>query len=92
MPKHIGIAAVSAPGAALCYQTICTESEARLGTHAHPEVSLHTFSFAEHVRAMESGDWPTVGRLLLASAAKLAAIGADFAISPDTTASSRPSA
>jgi len=84
--KHIGIAAVSGPGAALCYETICAEAPARLGPYAHPEITLHAFSFAEHMRLLELGDWPGVGELLLASARKLAATGADFAICPDNTA------
>ena len=46
MTQHIGIVACSAEGAALCYRTICAEGEALLGTHAHPEVSLHTHSLA----------------------------------------------
>ena len=29
--KHIGIVGCSAPGAALCHQTICTEAAAMLG-------------------------------------------------------------
>jgi len=83
--QHIGIVANSAPGAALCYSIICTEASRRLGAHAHPEVSLHAFSFAEHVRRLEAGDWPGVGELLLRSAQKLAAVGADFLICPDNT-------
>ena len=48
MPQHIGIAACSAEGAALCYRTICTEGAPLLGAaHAHPEVSMHTPSLAE---------------------------------------------
>lgn len=86
MTQHIGIVANSAPGAALCYSIICTEASPRLGAHAHPEVSLHAFSFAEHVRRLEAGDWPGVGELLLRSAQKLAAVGADFLICPDNTA------
>ncbi len=86
MLAHIGIVACSAPGAALCYETICTEASNRLGNHEHPEVSMHGFSFGEHVRLMQDGDWPGVGRLLLASAEKLAAIGASFVICPDNTA------
>lgn len=39
MPKHIGIVACSAEGAALCYRTICAEGARLLGPHAHPEVS-----------------------------------------------------
>ena len=86
MAGHIGIVAVSGPGAALCYQTICAEAGERMGLHAHPEVSLHAFSFAEHVRLMEQGDWAGVGDLMARSAGKLAALGADFAICPDNTA------
>ncbi len=42
MPSHIGIAACSAEGASLCYRTICIEGAQLLGTHAQPEVSMHT--------------------------------------------------
>ena len=41
-PRHIGIAACSAEGAALCYRTICVEGAAIFGPHAHPEVTVHT--------------------------------------------------
>ncbi len=86
MSAHIGIVACSAPGAALCYETICSEGCALIGPHEHPEVSLHAFSFAEHVRRIEQDDWAGVGELLLHSAEKLAKIGADFVICPDNTA------
>jgi len=46
--KHIGIVAVSAEGAALCYRTICLEGAAMLGPHAHPEISLHGFSLRDY--------------------------------------------
>jgi aspartate racemase len=85
MAKHIGIVACSAPGAALCYQTICTEAQERMGPHEHPEVSLHAFSFGEHVRMLAGGDWRGLGVLLGRSAAKLASIGAELAICPDNT-------
>lgn len=86
MPAHIGIVACSAPGAALCYETICTEAPAHWGTHEHPEISIHGFNFAEHVRLMQAGDWQGVGKLLLDSTEKLASIGATLAICPDNTA------
>ena len=38
--QHIGIAAVSAEGAALCYRTICGEGAALFGPQAHPQVTL----------------------------------------------------
>ncbi|HMG24536.1 MAG TPA: amino acid racemase [Kofleriaceae bacterium] len=85
MARHIGIAGCSAEGAALCYRTVCTEGPAQLGAHAHPEVSLHTPSLADYVACLNRGDWPGVGELMLSSARKLAAIGADFVICPDNT-------
>lgn len=85
MVQHIGIVGCSAEGAALCYRTICEEGAGVLGPHAHPEVSMHTPSFAEYVACLEEGDWTGVGELMLASARKLAAVGADFLICPDNT-------
>jgi aspartate racemase len=85
MPLHIGIVGCSAEGAALCYRTICTEGAARLGPHAHPEVSMHTPSLAEYLTCIEHDDWRGVGALMLASADKLAKVGADFLICPDNT-------
>jgi len=86
MAKHIGIVACSAEGASLCYRTICAEG-ARLfgGAHAHPEVSLHGHSLADYVVCLERGDWQGVAALMLASAGKLAAAGANFLICPDNT-------
>src|SRR6266446_5727006 len=85
MPKHIGIVACSAEGAALCYRTICIEGAQFLGSHDHPEVSMHTHSLAEYLKRADSGDWQGVGELMLSSANKLAKIGADFLICPDNT-------
>ena len=85
MPQHIGIVACSAEGAALCYRTICAEGPRLLGPHAHPEVSMHTHSLAAYVDCLDRGDWRSVGDLMLASADKLARIGADFLICPDNT-------
>ena len=85
MPQHIGIVAGSAEGAALCYRTICVEGAQVLGEHEHPPVSLHGHSLAEYMRCVYRNDWNGVGELLLASATKLAAIGADFLICPDNT-------
>ena len=84
-PQHIGIVACSAEGAALCYRTVCTEGAELLGPHAHPEVSMHTHSLADYMACIYRGDWDGVGEMMLASAHKLAAIGADFLICPDNT-------
>src|SRR5512133_942664 len=85
MTQHIGIVACSAEGASLCYRTICAEGAQLLGAHAHPEISMHTPSLADYMERIYRDDWQAVGELMLASADKLARIGADFLICPDNT-------
>ena len=85
MACHIGIVACSAEGASLCHRTICAEARERFGAHAHPELSMHSLSFADYVDRLDRGDWPGVGALMLESARKLAAIGANVLICPDNT-------
>jgi len=85
MAQHIGIVACSAEGAALCYRTICHEGAALMGGHAHPEVSLHGHSMEEYSRFLDAGDWASVGDLMLDSAQKLAAAGAQLLVCPDNT-------
>jgi aspartate racemase len=70
-PRHIAIVACWAEGAALCYRTICVERTAILGPHAHPEVTVHTFSLADYMACIYRDDWASVGDLMLASANKL---------------------
>jgi aspartate racemase len=82
---HIGIVGVSAEGAALCYRTICVEGAQYFGPDAHPEVSMHTFSFADFRRLSEREDWSAIADIMLVSANKLASIGADFLICPANT-------
>jgi amino-acid racemase len=83
--RHIGIVAVSAEGAALCYRTICAEGSAVLGEHTHPEVSLHTYPLDDYMRHVRLGQWHDAGRLLLRSAHKLVDAGAELLICPDNT-------
>jgi aspartate racemase len=84
-PASIGIVACSAEGAALCYRTICSEGARLLGPHAHPQIALHTHSLADYVVCLDRGDIDGVGELMLSSARKLAAAGAQFLICPDNT-------
>lgn len=84
-PLHIGIVACSAEGAALCYRTICNEGAELMGPYRHPEILLHTYALGEYLEAIARDDWDGVAALMLASARKLAAGGADFLISPDNT-------
>ena len=85
MTRHIGIVACTAEGAALCYRTICAEGAQLLGPNEHPELSIHTHSFARYAECMRRDDWQGVGELMLVSAHKLAASGADFLICPANT-------
>src|ERR1044072_7445763 len=85
MTQHIGIVACRAEGAALCYRTICLEALPLLGEHNHPQITLNSIPMAEHMRHITRDDWEGVAELLLVSAERVAAAGADFAICPDNT-------
>ncbi len=85
MAKHVGIVAVSAEGAALCYRTICVEGAAPFGAHNHPEITMHTIPLAQYMERIDAGDWAGAGELILRSARKLDDAGADFLICPDNT-------
>jgi aspartate racemase len=86
MAKHIGIVTVSHEGAALCYQTICTEAASLMGEHLHPEITMHSFPLAQYLQFASKGDWEKTAELLLKSVNKVALAGADFAICPANTA------
>lgn len=85
MRAHIGVVGCSAEGAALCYRTICETGAQILGGHDHPEVSMHTHSLEAYMECINRLDWSGVAELMLSSAQKLAAAGADFLICPDNT-------
>ncbi len=83
MPKHIGIAAVSPEGSALCYRDIFRYACKRLGERGHPLVTLHNLPFDKYITAVYRDDWQAIGNLLADSAKVLAAAGAEFVIVPD---------
>jgi aspartate racemase len=83
--QHIGIVAVSAEGAALCYRTICIEGAALFGAHDHPEITMHTYPLAEYMRHIDNNRWDEVGTLLLSSAQKVVHAGAEILVCPDNT-------
>lgn len=84
-PRHVGIVAVSAEGAALCYRTICAEGAETFGRHGHPEVSLHTTPLADYMRPIDAGRWDEVGEMMLASGERLRRAGAELLLCPDNT-------
>ena len=83
--KHIGIVAVSAEGAALCYRTICSEGTAIFGPHDHPPVTMQTYSLADYMRPVYENRWDDCAQLLLQSANKVIDAGAELLICPDNT-------
>lgn len=85
MSSHIGIVGCSAEGASLCYRTICEKGAQVLGAHGHPEITMHTHSFAAYVKCLDGNDWEGVAELMLDSARKLERAGAEFLICPDNT-------
>lgn len=85
MSKHIGIVACSAEGAALCYRTICLEALAMMGEHNHPEITMNSIPMAQSMPYFRRGELEPIAELLLESARKVAAAGAEFAICPDNT-------
>ncbi|UCD30084.1 MAG: amino acid racemase [Planctomycetota bacterium] len=85
MAAHIGIVACSAEGAALCYRTICKQAAHQMGEHCHPEITMHTHPLSEYMAHIRTDNWKGVAQLMLSSADKLAAAGAEFAICPDNT-------
>ncbi len=83
---HIGILAHSAEGATLCYRSVWMEGVARMGAHAHPEITLTGVAMSLLLPAWEQGDLAALRAAFVADARKLAAAGADFFVLPDNTA------
>jgi len=83
--KHVGIVAGTAEGATLCYRRICQEAEQRMGRHAHPEITMHTFPLRSYLDLIEREDWSAIAVLMSRSAAKLCDAGADFVVCPNNT-------
>ena len=85
MAKHIGIVGCSPPGAALCYQTICTEAQQLGADGMSLEVSMHSHPIEMYVHYIRLGDWEGVANLMLSSAAKLSDVGAEILVAPCNT-------
>jgi len=85
MAKHIGIVSVNYEGTALCYRCICAEAALVMGEYQHPQITIHSFPFADYMRFVSRLDWEGVAGLLVESAERVARAGADFAICPANT-------
>jgi aspartate racemase len=85
-PRHAGILAHSAEGAALCFLTFCQEGFRSFGAHLHPDVTLDCIAMGHSMQAWADGDYGSIRSLLARSVARLAGAGADFFVCPDNTA------
>lgn len=81
-PKTIGIVAVTAEGAALCYRTIVAESARYLPPEHHPPVVLHNASLHLVNERLRERDWPAVAAVVGDAIRKLVSIGAELVIMP----------
>ena len=82
---HIGILAGTAEGAALCYRTLCHETERLTGFDAHPEITMHALPLQAYLAAIDAEDWSAVAMLMSRSASVLAQAGAELIICPNNT-------
>jgi len=82
--KHIGIVAVSAPGAALCYTAIA-EISARSSFAIDPEITISALSYKNYIAAIKEKNWDQISKYILSSIEKLKKAGTDFIIIPANT-------
>jgi aspartate racemase len=85
-PKHIGIVACSAEGAALCFREIAAYSLKFMGAHMHPQVTLSCIALGEWMPAFNRGDYEGVAEFMLRETEIVANAGAQLAICPDNSA------
>jgi aspartate racemase len=85
-PRHIGVLAHSADGAALCFLEMVREACRRLGAHQHPEITLSILPMAPSLEHYERNELSAVQAHLTRTARRLAAAGCDFFVCPDNTA------
>jgi aspartate racemase len=53
--------------------------------YEHPEVTMHTFNLNDYKKPSDAERWDIGSEVILASARKLAAAGAEFLVCPDNT-------
>ena len=83
--KHIGIAAITAEGAALAYTEIVHAAERILGANTHPEITMHSFSLSDFLAVKDDARHKVWADLMVRSSQKLASVGAAFFICPANT-------
>jgi len=80
---HIGIAAVSPEGAALCYRQIFRHASRLFPDRLPPRVTIHNEPLQTYIESVRADDWEGVAELLLKSVGVLKGAGVDFVLTPD---------
>jgi aspartate racemase len=58
MATHVGIVACSPPGAALCFEALSNGASVLAnGAQSHFEISMHSHTLSDYMRAIDAGDW-----------------------------------
>jgi aspartate racemase len=83
--RPIGILACSFEGAALCYRTIGLDAEELMGPHNHPRIILDNIPMAHMLPYFDRADYAGLGALMIQSARRLEAAGAELLICPDNS-------
>ena len=85
--KHIGIVDITTIGACICANEIVAlaAKDDIQKTGAHPEFTMHAFSFHLYKELVLKKDWDGLAKLVLQSIHKLQKTGADFIIIPSNT-------
>ena len=81
----IGILAITAPGAAICYEELVSYYGKKYGKYHHPEIFLHHINFYEFNIHLQNQNWDKLCELMLVSAQELAKHNLDFIIIPANT-------
>ena len=81
----IGILAITAPGAAICYEELVSYYGHLYGKYSHPNIFLHNINFHEYHILLQNQDWDNLANLMLLSIHELAKHNLDFIIIPANT-------
>jgi aspartate racemase len=81
--RHIGIAAVSPEGAALCYRQLFRHASRLFPGKLPPRVTIHNEPLQTYIEYVRADDWEGVSKLLLKSVDVLKKAGVDFVLTPD---------
>ncbi|WP_213407666.1 aspartate/glutamate racemase family protein [Staphylococcus pettenkoferi] len=84
--KHIGILAITAPGASLTYRKLVKAAFQRSEIEGHPDITLHSINYAKYKAAKGKDNMEGVWKKLLhETIEKLENAGAEIIICPSNT-------